>query len=129
MSFADDMARFTAKVETSSKAVFVNVCAAAKDSITDGSPLTGAPGQPVDTGNLKASWQLEFTSPTSAEITTNVDYAEAVEDGVGPHGPRAYGRERSGAKTGSVVGGSHSVKLTMAGLSRLVDDAVERVAP
>lgn len=120
MTFSDDLARFSAKVETKSRAAFVNVCAAAKSSITDGSHITGSPGQPVDTGNLKASWHLEFTSPTVAEISTNVAYAEAVEDGVGPHGPRVYGAKNH-------IGGSHSVKTTMAGLPRIVADEVKKL--
>lgn len=120
MSFTDDLARFSAKVETKSRAAFVNVCSAAKSSITDGSALTGSPGQPVDTGNLKASWQLTFESPTVGVISTNVAYAEAVEDAVGPHGPRVYGAKNN-------IGGSHSVKLTMAGLNRIVADEVKKL--
>jgi hypothetical protein len=98
--------------------VFPEAAVAALGSIVEGSTLTGAPGQPVDTGNLKGSWQLTFPSPTLARISTNVEYAEAVEDGVGPHGPVRYGK--------SGIGGSHSVKLTILGLQRLVDAEVAK---
>lgn len=104
--FAGDLKRFTQKVEARSQAVFVNVCAATKASITEGSPVTGSPGQPVDTGNLKNSWQLRFESPSVAEISTNVEYAPFVEDNVRNvtfknHGP-------------------HSVRYTIAGFPLIV---------
>jgi hypothetical protein len=82
MSFADDVRRFAAKVEAKQREVFVNVASHAHESIVNGSPVTGAPGQPVDTGNLRNSWQLTFPDANTAEITTNVDYAQPVEDNV-----------------------------------------------
>lgn len=115
MSFADDIARFTLTVEATTKQHFVNIAAAVKDSITDGSPVTGAPGQPVNTGALKNSWQLAFDSPTSARISTKMAYAEAIEDGVGPHGPLTLR---------SAVGGFYSVRLTAAGFPKLVASVV-----
>jgi hypothetical protein len=57
--------------------------------------------------------------PTEATIGTPVEYALAVEDAVGPHGHVLYGK--------SGVGGSHSVKLTVANFQRIVDRNVERV--
>jgi hypothetical protein len=48
-------------------------------------------------------------------------HAQAVEDGVGPHGPRVYGKKNN-------IGGSHSVALTIAGAQRVVDQQVQRVA-
>ena len=115
MSFANDLAAFRAKVEARQRAVFVNTVVAVKDSITVGSPVTGAPGQPVDTGNLLGSWQLTFPGEWVGEVATNVEYAPAIEEGVGPHGPMTLR---------SAVGGFHSVALTRSNFDRLVGDVV-----
>lgn len=93
------------------------------ESIKVGSPLTAAPGQPVDTANLRNSWQYEFDNPenpTKALVATPVEYAEAVEDAVGPNGPRVYGRKNG-------IGGSHSVKLTAAAWPKIVAHEVNRL--
>lgn len=111
--FADDVARFAQKVEARSQAVFVGTVAEAKTSIVEGSPITGAPGQPVDTGNLRSSWQAVFESRSSALISTNVAYARSNEDGVARPGGGPY-------RLLSRIGGRHSVKLTIVGLPRLV---------
>lgn len=116
-AFDDALKRFAVKVETQSQAVFVNVASAVQHSITDGSAVTGAPGQPVDTGNLKASWHLEFETPTSALISTNVEYAPIIE------------YNERGATLRSKVGGFHSVALTRAGLPLIVADEAKKVAP
>ena len=60
MSFADDLARFRSSTVARAKDVFVTVAMLSRDSIVNGSEITGAPGQPVDTGYLKASWQLTW---------------------------------------------------------------------
>jgi hypothetical protein len=112
MSFAGDLQAFTQKVGRRSKAAFAGSAVAVQESVVDGSPITGAPGQPVDTGNLKASWQIEFTGEWTASVTTGVEYAQAIEAGIGPHGPMTLRSE---------VGGFHSVKLTRAGWPRLVE--------
>jgi hypothetical protein len=101
--------------------VFVGTVVALHGSIQTGSAVTAAPGQPVDTGNLRNSWLYEFDTPMTATISTNVEYAEAVEDGVGPHGPREYGQKNG-------IGGSHSVALTIAGAQKIADVEVMRVA-
>jgi hypothetical protein len=111
MSFSGDLLRFRLKTEKRANAVFVNVAALTKASITDGSPVTASPGQPVDTGFLKNSWQLTFPAPNVAEIVTNCEYARAIEDNT------------RGATLRSKVGGFHSVKYTVAGFSRLVEAA------
>lgn len=120
----DDEQNRRAMVEVHSvlEEVFLGCVFAAMESIKVGSPLTGALGQPVDTGNLRNSWQLEFDAPRNpqrAEIGTRVQYAAAVEDAVGPHGPVVYGK--------SGVGGSHSVKLTVAGFPNIIADVMRRV--
>ena len=55
MTFSDDLRRFVTTVRDNNRAVYVGVAAGAHESITVGSPITGAAGQPVDTGNLRAS--------------------------------------------------------------------------
>lgn len=131
MSFADDLTRFTVKVEGVTQDVFVNVVAATKSSITDGSPVTGSPGQPVGQygpgyhqgkvgGELKASYHAEFETPTSALISTHEPYAEQNEDGIARPGGGSYTQR-------STVGGRHSVALTIAGFQRLVDDEAKKV--
>jgi hypothetical protein len=111
MNFRDDLKRFSARIKTQERAVFVGVAAAAKASIVEGSPITGAPGQLVQSGNLRSSWQLEFESPTAALISTNVEYAPEMEHGV------RDGRE---LHQRSAIGGFHSVALTIAGIEKLV---------
>lgn len=120
--FSDGVRRSVAQAKREIDTAFVNAASHALVSIQSGSPVTGAPGQPVGQygpgynqgsvgGTLKASWQLEFDSPTSARISTNIVYARGIEDGVGPHGPITLR---------STVGGFHSVKLTVAGFSKIL---------
>lgn len=132
MPFADDVRRFALKADGITTDVFANVVSATAASITDGSAVTGAPGQPVDTGNLKASWQTEFESDNEALISTNVEYASFIEDGVVPLGSRrgnATGRTQQRLTLRSDVGGFHSVALTRAGFGGLVDDEARKAAP
>lgn len=110
---AQDLKTWAAKVEANLHLIFLNTATAVRDSVVEGSPVTGAPGQPVDTGNLKSSWQLGFPEPGVAEISTHVEYAPAIEEGVGPHGPMTLR---------SQVGGFHSVALTRSNFDKLVED-------
>lgn len=109
---------FERKIEKRIKEVHAKTAFALRDSVKDGSAVTGAPGQPVDTSNLKNSWQLAFPSQLLARLTTHVDYAQAIEEGVGPSGPMTLA---------SPVGGFHSVKQTRAGFQKLVDQVVREV--
>lgn len=105
--------------------VFPHVVLESERSIKFGSELTNAPGQPVDKGALLRSWITEFHTPDLAEISTPMEYAEPVEEGLGSRGqPVVYGAAGNGR---SQVGGSHSVKLTIAGFPRIVDACVKRV--
>jgi hypothetical protein len=133
MAFADDLKRFTAKVETRSQAVFLNTVTAAYESITDGSALTGAPGQPVGQygpgyhegevgGELKASWQTRFVSPTVAEIVTNSPYAKQNEDGIARPGGGEY-------RHLSTEGGRFSVMKTAGAIQKIVDAETKKVNP
>lgn len=119
MSFASDLAAFSGKLQKRANDVFVGTAIAVKDSVVNGSPITGAPGQPVDTGALKNSWQLTFESPTSALVASGGDgvesYNRVIEDNL------------RGAKLRSAVGGFHSVALTVAGFDKLVAAEVAKV--
>jgi hypothetical protein len=108
-------------VEFKTHEVFVNTVSAVHNSIQNGSPVTGAPGQPVDTGNLKASWQVNFIDAVTASVTTNVEYAPSIEDGV------SYAHGGTPITQRSTVGGFHSVALTRAGIQALADDEARKL--
>jgi hypothetical protein len=121
-AFGEALQRFTAKVETRSQAVFAGVVAGAYESITVGSPITGAPGQPVDEGDLRASWQTNHLAPFVAEVVTNNPYARSNEDGIARPGGGPY-------RLLSPVGGRHSVKLTVVGIPKILAAEVAKVNP
>lgn len=129
MSLESDLRQFTIRLQARRREIFLRTCALAFDSIVNGSPVTGAPGQPVDTGALRASWSLTFESPTEALISTNLVYAPAIEEG------QQEPYSRNGAyivpapmTLRSSVGGFHSVKMTRAALQSIVDFATAEVA-
>jgi hypothetical protein len=103
------------RLRTTSKALFVGTTTEVQRSIVEGSEITGAPGQPVDTGALKASWIPEFVSESEWQTTTNLDYAPIIEDNL------------RGATLRSPVGGFHSVKRTVAGFPRIVEHVAREV--
>ena len=123
MGFGEDLRLFAAKVEGRARDVFIGTVTAVHGSITEGSIVTAAPGQPVDIGNLLASWQQTFPEDWVGEVATNVVYAPFVEDGFGRAGAQAYGGEREPG----LPGGSHSVKLTRASWDRIVETEVHKV--
>jgi hypothetical protein len=120
MTFGDDLLRFVTKCHTRTRATFAGVATKAHQSITVGHPATGAPGQPVDIGNLVNSWKLALT-PVEATISTNVEYAPGIEDGIAASGKPIQFR--------SAVGGAHSVKLTVAGADALQAEALAELGP
>ena len=89
-------------------------------SITHGSATTGAPGQPVQTGNLINSWKIIRFSPFQTQISTSVVYAPGIEDG-------ESGGVGTSLQLRSEVGGFHSVKMTRAGFQDLVNEVVRQV--
>ena len=100
--------------------VFTRWVEACHRSIVDGSPVTGAPGQPVLSGALRRSWQIHYLTPLVAEIRTRLwHYAPQIEDGirVTVHGQQPMAQR-------SAVGGFHSVKLTIAGAHRLLEQVL-----
>lgn len=144
MTFAADLKRFTVTVETRSRDVVFNMTQAVKDSIVEGDTATGAPGQPVDTGFLKASWQSEVAPDgRTGFVGTNVAYAPVIETGLrsaydsrgvvgryGVTGGRIGPALPSGASRRpikSTVGGKGSVRLTVANADRLLARVVREL--
>ncbi len=135
MTFSNDLRVFAEKLERRGKDVFVGSTVEVQRSVVEGSELTTAPGQPVDTGFLKGSFIPEFISPTEWQITTNTSYAPAIEDNLQssfdergkdrPPDLRPKGGSRPSIK--STVGGNHSVKKTRAGWQRILDHVNEAV--
>lgn len=115
MSFQADVHRFAMTLEERQRQLLPYVAGTVYDSIVFGSALTGAPGQTVDEGHLRGSWQLTFPSATEALVATASPYALENEDGV-----RADGRPYIQR---SPVGGRHSVKLTEHSFDRIVANA------
>lgn len=122
MTIAGDLGRFRERAIRRERAVFHESVFSAHRSIVQGSSLTGAPGQPVQSGALRQSWQISILSPTASRIGSNKKYARSIEDGVSyAHGGRPLAIR-------SKVGGTHSVQRTAANFDRVVADANARVS-
>lgn len=118
--FSDKLRAFKKKTYERTNQVMNGIATEAYRSIVMGSEITGAPGQPVDTGRLRASWQLIWEGPKGPiDIVTNVVYARQIEDGVSHWGKPLVLR--------SQVGGFHSVKLTVSSMPMIVKKVVEEV--
>lgn len=118
-SFESDLKDFAAKVQDRLKGVVTEGAIEVQHSVVEGSEITGAPGQPVDTGTLKGSFIPERINDLEWMISTNLVYAPPIEAGIGPHGSLTLR---------SKVGGFHSVALTRAGWPRIVETVVPRIA-
>lgn len=119
MSAASEIRAFARKCELNMQATAEGSKRAALNSIKYGSKLTGAPGQPVQEGDLRESWGMEDESPTVARIFTSSAYAVPNETGVGPNG----GPYRLRAPEG----GRWSVLKTSRNFDKLVDDVVGKL--
>jgi hypothetical protein len=128
-TFDAQLRDFNAKLARRVHDVFVRSTEEVQESIVEGSPLTGAPGQPVDTSALKGSWHHKRHEKFLWATETPLKYAPVVEEG-----GLVMASGRSGALSGSrytlrsEVGGFHSVKLTAAAWQKIVDHAVREVA-
>ena len=118
-TWEQQISAWEAKTQKRLVTVHARAAFAVRDSVVFGSSETGAPGQPIDTGNLLGSWQLTHPEPMLARLTTNVSYAPAIEEGVGRGGNMTLRSE---------VGGFHSVKLTRIHWQKIVDKIVREVA-
>lgn len=83
-------------------------------SIKNGSPITGAPGQPVKTGKLRSSWKLVWVNQYAFDIFSNVEYASIIEF------------NSRGAKLRSHVGGFHSVAITTMNYNLIIKYALQK---
>jgi hypothetical protein len=118
-TFSQSLQGFSVKITRMEREVFHGVTEEVQRSIVEGSELTGAPGQPVDTGALRASWTPQFVSDTEWRTTTHLKYAPGIEDGISSHGtPITFH---------SQVGGAHSVWQTRRGFSHIVDYVLKKV--
>jgi hypothetical protein len=118
MSFAS--ARFAEKNKARMEAVLAASVAEMRDSIKDGSSVTGAPEMPVApshfarAGALRDSVTVSYADPNSALIYTTSPYALDVED-------NAKGHQFTS-------GGPHGWKLTVAASSHIIEAATTRIA-
>lgn len=119
-AFRSGLRDFGVKVQAETLEIFAEFVTLTHESVVAGSALTGSPGQPVDTGNLRRSWQINWQGPAQADISTNLPYAPSIEDGV------SYAHGGTPMTLRSPTGGFHSVAVTMAGADRLLDEAKRR---
>lgn len=108
MGFREDTQRAVRAIRAEQRAIVADASRAFYNSVRDGSPITGAPGQPRRTDELYDSWKYEET-PTGAVISSASDHAMIVEDNI--RGARFHN------------GGPHSLKLSMFGFGRLLEQA------
>lgn len=129
MAFDTEVQAWVAKVRQNQRDIFLGCVADVKESIQGGSPVTAAPGQPVDTGNLINSWQDTYPNPWIGEVTTNVEYAQAIEDGQQAPYTTKKGTQVTPRpiRFRSAVGGAHSVALTRAAWAALVNSVRVKV--
>lgn len=113
MSFEADCRQVGPTLEAQILALLEGTSIAAFDSIVNGSAATGAPGQPVDKGDLKDSWERSSPTPTSRLIASDNGHAVAVEENYGGH---AYHS-----------GGSHSVAATYTSAERLAEQELRKM--
>ena len=113
MSYDGGIARHTTLTTQRYRALFTGVTVDVGNSVRYGSPVTGAPGQPVRTGNLLRGWQDQFVGAWLWVLKTNVEYARDVEDNVRGVAFRNHG--------------PHSVALTVQGFPRLVSARLAEV--
>lgn len=120
-TFGSALQGFSVKIQRMERDVFVGVTEEVQRSVVEGSEITASPGQPVDTGALRASWTPQFVSQEEWQTTTHLNYATSVEDGV------SYAHGGSPLVIRSEVGGSFSVRATRVGFSRIVEFVAARL--
>ena len=119
-AFEAQIARFTAKVDGRIEKLHLRCSELLNESVVEGSSITGAPGQPVQKGQLRGSFQLTFPKRLFSSLLTKLVYAPGIE----------LGKDMRSGKTlslRSAVGGFHSVKLTRAGWNKLVRMALKEI--
>lgn len=116
MSWQSDIGAWQRKKDRIVEDVVIGCTEEVARSVIEGSELTGAPGQPVQTGALRGSWVQSFEVRTRARvvwrIVTNIVYAPFIEAG-------NYTQR-------SPVGGPHSVARTRTGWRNIVETVGRR---
>lgn len=115
MTFTEQMQKFIRKAQSRERTVYQRSVEHAFRSVRYGSAVTGAPGQPVDTGELLASWELRSKGRREAIMVSDLPYADIIEE------------NRRGATLRSKVGGFHSVRLTRLAWRRIVRYELSRM--
>lgn len=113
MGFREDLQRTARAVAIEHQAIVRGASHALYDAIRDGSPVTGAPGQPRHTDELYDSWTITET-PDGATIESSSDHAIFVEENV----RQAHFKN----------GGAHSVALSVTAFGSLLANASRRGA-
>jgi hypothetical protein len=121
LKFQSDIRKFVSKTSKNMSAIGRGSAHAALNSIKYGSEITGAPGQPEQSGALIDSWVMEERGVASALIYSDSSYARQNEDGIARPGGGPYIQQ-------SARGGRWSVSKTKSGFSRLVDYVTETIA-
>jgi hypothetical protein len=111
--FKQQLAAFMTKTDARLERVTDRVSEMARDSIRVGSPITGAPGQPVLSGRLRDSWFRSRLGQFLWRIASDAPYAATVE--FKTHAKRFANH------------GPHSVRLTVVGFKRLLAAALREV--
>lgn len=93
-------------------------------SIIFGSEKTGAPGQPLVTGDLRGSFHYDVEAFPVFVCTTQNPAAWSIETGIGPHGPLNPERGDIRHNPRSHVGGYHSIEATNQGIEQIFEDAM-----
>lgn len=113
--FSKQLDRQVQEVKRRERLLYKAVTNHAFRSIRFGSDVTGAPGQPVDTGALLRSWKLRRGAGRKAIMESDIYHAPIIED------------NRRGARLRSKVGGFHSVRLTRMGWNRIVQFELRKI--
>lgn len=83
------------------------------ESIVEGSPVTGSPGQPEDL--RQGQWTRTDEGPLSSVVSTDDPSAPAVEDGISHFNGAPI-------ELHSNIGGFHSIAATAMHFDKLVED-------
>lgn len=118
VTWTSNLPVFLPKLTASVEAVRKEVAKLAHDSIVNGSPLTGAPGQPEDL--RQGQFVIAETGTDTTTVGTNDHSALAVEDGISHFNGAPIHLH-------SAVGGFHGTKLTHQNAGALIDQVVSRV--
>lgn len=109
IEFSQTLRRFAGMAERREQVLFERIVNHVERSVRYGSPTTGAPGQPVDTGELLRSWYRTGSIQSRVvSLASDLPYAPIIEDNF------------RGAQLRSKVGGFHSVKLTKHGFKAII---------